>query len=100
MELTDKLDILADAAKYDASCASSGAPKRSSEGKEGIGATSGMGIYLDLARLKCSMKKIAPFIVTAGYRPVSDSTASHLLRRAMAEHPPQQLDLWAQLQAA
>ncbi|MDQ2990602.1 MAG: putative DNA modification/repair radical SAM protein [Pseudomonadota bacterium] len=44
MELTDKLEILADAAKYDASCASSGAPKRSSEGKDGIGATSGMGI--------------------------------------------------------
>ena len=44
MELTDKLEILADAAKYDASCASSGAPKRSSDGKEGIGATNGMGI--------------------------------------------------------
>ena len=44
MELTDKLEILADAAKYDASCASSGAPKRSSEGKDGIGATSGMAI--------------------------------------------------------
>ena len=43
MELTDKLEILADAAKYDASCASSGAPKRSSDGKEGFGATSGMG---------------------------------------------------------
>lgn len=44
MELTDKLEILADAAKYDASCASSGAPKRDSIGKEGFGATSGMGI--------------------------------------------------------
>ncbi len=44
MELTDKLEILADAAKYDASCASSGAPKRTSQGKEGIGASSGMGI--------------------------------------------------------
>lgn len=44
MELTDKLEILADAAKYDASCASSGAPKRSSEGKDGFGATTGMGI--------------------------------------------------------
>ena len=33
MELIDKLTILADAAKYDASCASSGAPKRSSRGK-------------------------------------------------------------------
>ncbi|MDP9109380.1 MAG: putative DNA modification/repair radical SAM protein [Pseudomonadota bacterium] len=44
MELHDKLEILADAAKYDASCASSGAPKRSSVGKEGMGATNGMGI--------------------------------------------------------
>jgi putative DNA modification/repair radical SAM protein len=44
MELTDKLEILADAAKYDASCASSGAPKRGSEGRDGIGATTGMGI--------------------------------------------------------
>ncbi|WP_256077972.1 putative DNA modification/repair radical SAM protein [Massilia sp. YIM B04103] len=44
MELSDKLEILADAAKYDASCASSAAPKRSSEGKDGIGATNGMGI--------------------------------------------------------
>ncbi len=35
MQLIDKLSILADAAKYDASCASSGAPKRSSEGKSG-----------------------------------------------------------------
>src|SRR5690349_5686269 len=37
--LTRKLRILADAAKYDASCASSGAPKRSA-GKDGIGSTS------------------------------------------------------------
>ncbi|WP_353981517.1 putative DNA modification/repair radical SAM protein [Salinicola endophyticus] len=44
MELIDKLSILADAAKYDASCASSGAPNRSSRGKAGLGASSGMGI--------------------------------------------------------
>jgi putative DNA modification/repair radical SAM protein len=45
MKLTEKLEILADAAKYDASCASSGAPRRDSAGKDGgIGATSGMGI--------------------------------------------------------
>jgi putative DNA modification/repair radical SAM protein len=44
MELKDKLEILADAAKYDASCASSGAPKRDSAGKDGLGATKGMGI--------------------------------------------------------
>ncbi|MFK3799179.1 MULTISPECIES: putative DNA modification/repair radical SAM protein [unclassified Pseudomonas] len=44
MQLIDKLSILADAAKYDASCASSAAPKRSSEGKSGIGSSNGMGI--------------------------------------------------------
>jgi putative DNA modification/repair radical SAM protein len=44
MELTDKLEILADAAKYDASCASSGAATRSSKGKDGLGATNGTGI--------------------------------------------------------
>ncbi len=44
MQLIAKLGILADAAKYDASCASSGAPKRSSKGREGLGATNGMGI--------------------------------------------------------
>ena len=44
MQLIDKLSILADAAKYDASCASSGAPKRSSKGQDGIGSTNGMGI--------------------------------------------------------
>lgn len=40
----EKLEILADAAKYDASCASSGSIKRSSLGNNGIGSTTGMGI--------------------------------------------------------
>ena len=40
----EKLAILADAAKYDASCASSGAQKRNSRGSGGIGSTTGMGI--------------------------------------------------------
>ena len=44
MELSRKLEILADAAKYDASCASSGADKRNSLGGKGIGSTEGMGI--------------------------------------------------------
>ena len=45
MELLEKLEILADAAKYDASCASSGTETRSSEGKKtGVGSTEGMGI--------------------------------------------------------
>ncbi len=39
-----KLAILADAAKYDASCASSGTSKRSSLGGNGIGSTEGSGI--------------------------------------------------------
>ena len=41
--LQTKLRILADAAKYDASCASSGAPKRAA-GKNGLGSTTGSGI--------------------------------------------------------
>jgi predicted DNA-binding helix-hairpin-helix protein len=44
MELNRKLAILADAAKYDASCASSGAGKRDSSRSGGIGSTQGMGI--------------------------------------------------------
>lgn len=44
MELTRKLAILADAAKYDASCASSGASGRNSLKSGGIGSTEGMGI--------------------------------------------------------
>ncbi len=45
MELVRKLAILADAAKYDASCASSGTDRRHSLGKSGgIGSTEGSGI--------------------------------------------------------
>ena len=45
MDLLKKLEILADAAKYDASCASSGTAKRSSVGETaGVGSTEGMGI--------------------------------------------------------
>jgi putative DNA modification/repair radical SAM protein len=40
----EKLAILSDAAKYDASCASSGAEKRDSKKSGGIGSTEGMGI--------------------------------------------------------
>lgn len=43
-DLRTKLEILADAAKYDASCASSGTTKRSSSAGKGIGSTEGMGI--------------------------------------------------------
>ena len=44
MELTRKLEILADAAKYDASCASSGTTSRNSRNSNGIGSTTGAGI--------------------------------------------------------
>lgn len=44
MDLPSKLALLADAAKYDASCASSGAGGRTSSGSKGIGSTTGMGI--------------------------------------------------------
>ncbi|MEO6855971.1 MAG: biotin synthase, partial [Rhodoferax sp.] len=44
MDLNRKLAILADAAKYDASCASSGTLKRDSVGGRGIGSTEGAGI--------------------------------------------------------
>jgi len=44
VDIKDKLAILADAAKYDASCASSAAPKRNSLGSKGIGSTEGAGI--------------------------------------------------------
>jgi len=44
IDLQQKLAVLADAAKYDASCASSGTSKRDSRGGKGIGSTEGMGI--------------------------------------------------------
>lgn len=44
MDFKAKLQILADAAKYDASCASSGGAKRDSRGGNGVGSTEGMGI--------------------------------------------------------
>ena len=44
MELNDKLAILADAAKYDASCASSGGRARDSVDGKGLGSNDGTGI--------------------------------------------------------
>ncbi|MEY3897671.1 MAG: hypothetical protein RLZZ214_3192 [Verrucomicrobiota bacterium] len=44
MEFDSKLAILADAAKYDASCASSGAVRGNSLGGKGVGSTGGAGI--------------------------------------------------------
>jgi predicted DNA-binding helix-hairpin-helix protein len=182
MELKDKLEILADAAKYDASCASSGAPQRDSVDKNGLGATNGMGIchsdtpdgrcvsllkilltnfcvydcqygvnrrtsnvprvrfsvdevarrlseehqfrgYIhlttipdadprlidlqrlrrirreDLSRLRCGLKKLAPFVITADYKPAQGAASSDLLRRNLAD-APQQMNLWPESQAA
>jgi putative DNA modification/repair radical SAM protein len=42
--LSEKLSILADAAKYDASCASSGGDRRGSRDGKGLGSTTGSGI--------------------------------------------------------
>uniref|UniRef100_Q07QL2 Radical SAM domain protein n=1 Tax=Rhodopseudomonas palustris (strain BisA53) TaxID=316055 RepID=Q07QL2_RHOP5 len=44
MDVQRKLAILADAAKYDASCASSGTDKRDSRDGQGLGSTDGLGI--------------------------------------------------------
>ena len=44
LPVMDKLAILADAAKYDASCASSGGPKRHSRNRSGVGSSTGNGI--------------------------------------------------------
>lgn len=44
MKLIDKLAVLADAAKYDASCASSGTEKRNSLDGKGLGSSGGSGI--------------------------------------------------------
>jgi len=44
LDTRQKLAILADAAKYDASCASSGTAKRDSRNGKGVGSSEGMGI--------------------------------------------------------
>ncbi|GIT89777.1 putative DNA modification/repair radical SAM protein [Jannaschia pagri] len=44
MTIQDKLALLSDAAKYDASCASSGTSKRGSRDGKGLGSTTGSGI--------------------------------------------------------
>ena len=44
LSLKRKLEILSDAAKYDASCASSGGERRTSRGGRGVGAVNGMGV--------------------------------------------------------
>ena len=56
---SEKLAILADAAKYDASCASSGSVKRNSAKSGGIGSTGGLGIcHNNLANLAGQSKEV------------------------------------------
>ena len=52
--LQRKLEILADAAKYDASCASSGAGGRNSRDGRGLGSTTGAGADVPAARAPAS----------------------------------------------
>ena len=56
----------------------------------------------DLSRLRCSLKKLAPFVVTADYTPAHGAADSSILRRHLADHQPmtQQMNLWPELQAA
>ena len=56
----------------------------------------------DLSRLRCSLKKLAPFVVTADYKPAHGAADSSILRRHLADHQPmtQQMNLWPELQAA
>ena len=72
--LVRKLRILADAAKYDASCASSGGKKRDSRGTGGIGSTDGgMGIchsYTPGGRC-VSLRRSRPEICTGWPAPVT-----------------------------
>jgi putative DNA modification/repair radical SAM protein len=49
----------------------------------------------DLSRLRCSLKKAQPFVVTADYRPRQDGQSSENLKRALM--PEQQLSLWPAL---
>ena len=44
MDLAKKLAVLADAAKYDASCASSGSRRKPDKSPGGLGSVEGMGI--------------------------------------------------------
>lgn len=44
LTLKEKLALLSDAAKYDASCASSGTSRRDSRDGKGLGSTEGSGI--------------------------------------------------------
>src|SRR6478735_1192301 len=92
-DLHRKLAILADAAKYDASCASSGAGGRNSRDGKGLGSTTGSGIchaYTPDGRCVSLLKacrRISAFmtacflsIVCRATRPAHASKSKRLLR--------------------
>ncbi len=56
MTLIDKLAVLSDAAKYDASCASSGTAKRNAKALGGLGSTEGSGICHAYARMGAAFR--------------------------------------------
>jgi predicted DNA-binding helix-hairpin-helix protein len=45
--------------------------------------------YADLARLRCGMDKVKPFVVTQDYRPPLREVSSDHLRRALSAAPVQ-----------
>src|ERR1700712_4916949 len=83
MEVARKLEILADAAKYDASCASSGPDKRNSLGGKGIGSTEGMGIchsYAPDGRCVSLLKILLTNFCTYDCRYCVNRVSSNVLR--------------------
>jgi len=90
MDLAHELEILPDVAKYDASCASSGAPRRSSLAKNGFGATAGVGIcHSHTPDGRCvSLRKIllTNFCSTMASIASTGAAAPDLLSGAAASH--------------
>jgi predicted DNA-binding helix-hairpin-helix protein len=53
----------------------------------------------DLSRLRCSLKKLAPFVVTADYKPAQGAALPNCCGGTWPMRP-QQMNLWPELQAA
>jgi predicted DNA-binding helix-hairpin-helix protein len=77
----DKLEILADAAEYDAS-----SPSRCARGRDSCGKAEGG-------------KEMTPLMITADYSPAQSAASPETLRRALAT-APQQMNPWPEQQAA
>jgi putative DNA modification/repair radical SAM protein len=82
LDLRRKLAILSDAAKYDASCASSGAEKRNSVGGQGIGSTEGMGICHAYAPDGRCISYIEGLFLSSGVIRTGDYTMEEMVRVA------------------